>query len=233
VAQPVKIESPLPEKPDFDHDVIVRQVATWDSNPVKRVDYIGVGINGNSHMTNSIDLVTHMGIDITKTGVMEVKASSASSKAPDNPDASDSESDEPTFIPYWRLEHRRYLASTKQVRILPVAIQVIVDQAQMEEILAAMEPMNSRLNFVKTAVNWKHVPAVPPEGAKGSGSPKKPAPSGSLPFNPKFSGAVDPTAHSPAPPEQADAAMIELTVYGVVKLFEPPGKKSPPPKGSK
>jgi hypothetical protein len=229
VAQPVKIEAPLPDNLDFDHDIIVRQVATWDSNPVKRVDFIGVGMN--SHMTNNMELTTYKDRKINETGKMEVKGSSASSS---NADASDD--DEPLIVPYWRIEHRRYLVSTNQVRILPCAIQVIVDQGQMEEVLAALEPMNSRLNFIKTAVNWKHVPAVLPEGVKGSGSivRRPPPPLGSLPFNPKFSGGVDPTWQPSAAPDHADAAMVELTVYGMVKLFEPPSnKKAAPPKGSK
>jgi hypothetical protein len=40
---------------------------------------------------------------------------------------------------------------------------LVVDQAQVPEVLAALEPANSRLQFVTTLVTWQHVQLVLPE----------------------------------------------------------------------
>jgi hypothetical protein len=204
IPKSVSLDDAELDKADFDHDVVIRQQAKWESNPVKRVDFIGVGYNG--HMTNSVELKSHKELDVKVTGEMAVEVPAASDDVP----ADGSESPETYNVQFWRIEHRRYLTSTRQLRILPVAIQVVVDQAQMQEVLAALEPLNSRLNFTKTAVNWKHIPAVtPPPPEKGSGSGSKDSP-------PKPAG------------DRADTAMVELTVYGMVRLFEPFGKSSTP-----
>jgi hypothetical protein len=162
---------------------------------------------------------------------------------------------------------RRYLEVTPQVRRMPVAIVVVVDQAYMQDVLLAFA--NSPLQFQITQVTWKRFrdsltstgtsgpgggPGSDIETGKGSnfisgegdpdarpggsslGPPPRPgAPIGSgsgppMPGIPPMPGGVGPggpgapgyggSSSLIASESQITAGLVELSIYGIVSLYE-------------
>ena len=155
---------------------------------------------------------------------------------------------------------KRYIQVTDQVRRMPVAIAVIVDQAHMQEVLLAFA--NSPLRFQITQVTWKRFrdklggtstgfgtgstsdPDVelsgrgdigalgPPPGMGGIGIGPRPMPGGTdilppgSPLGPPGGmGIMNP--YSPASgtvttvsESQLTSGLVELSVYGIVSLYE-------------
>lgn len=138
----------------------------------------------------------------------------------------------------------RYLARTPQVRRLPVGLVVIVDQAYLQDVLLALS--NSPLRFQITQVAWtRYRGTLDGAGLGGSDSPGgviDSAPVGTVNFGgiggtgfappprppvgrPGFSnsetgnytGSGGPSAVSDS---QITSGLVELSVYGVVSLYE-------------
>jgi hypothetical protein len=178
---------------------------------------------------------------------------------------------------------KRYIESTTQVRRMPVAIAVIVDQSYLEDTLTAFA--NSPLRLQITQVHWQRFRGTLGEpttgggfaGAPGPGGAEAPLLSGGGVVGSAFqgsSGEERPVGPGPRPPRGGAAAggafvpppgvlgprpgqfgpprgpgseypggtgaatmsegqltsgLIELTIYGVVSLYE---KYQPPPDAS-
>jgi hypothetical protein len=148
-------------------------------------------------------------------------------------------------------DKKRYVDATPQVRLLPVAMVVIVDQAHVPDVLAAVS--NSNLKLWTTQVTWSHASGVtpPPElekdnreasGAEGNPSerpgpmvpPKGPpgvpmSPSKGRPgFPPGYFGQPG-MGGTGAAVEQDDPNLVELVVYAIASLYEryPPKPDQP------
>ncbi len=90
------------------------------------------------------------------------------------------------------LERKRYLQINDQVRRMPVAFTVVVDQSNIQEVLAAV--VNSRVPIQITQWQWEYVPATQLAfGNSGPGTTPS-SPPGSLgPTTPGSLGPVGPT----------------------------------------
>lgn len=164
---------------------------------------------------------------------------------------------------------KRYVEVTDEVRRMPIAIAVVVDQAYLQDVLLAFA--NSPLRFQITQVNWARFRGslsglgtgggiAGPQDVVSSGSgntgqnlsgpidgdfrgpggrpgfpggvrpPGPPRPVGPVPGTPGGTPAFDPygTGSSSSVSEsQLTSGLIELSVYGVVSLYEkytPPGE---------
>lgn len=111
---------------------------------------------------------------------------------------------------------KRYLAQNDQVRRMPVAIVLVVDQMFMQDAMVAYT--NSPLRFQITQSHWKRFrgtlggPAAPggvPGGDDGDGPAPVPVPGGSPAIG--SSGVGE---------SQVSSGLVELTIYGVVSLYE-------------
>jgi hypothetical protein len=159
---------------------------------------------------------------------------------------------------------KRYLESTPQVRRLPVAIALLVDQAYLEDTMLTFA--NSPLRTQVTQVHWQRFRGTYNEGSSGSGGfaggpglgggegparsgggalasgfggeerpsgPRMPRPGGGfpgsgrppgMPFVPSGpgSGSEYPGGFGGATVSegQLTSGLVELTIYGVVSLYE-------------
>ncbi|MDB5312963.1 MAG: hypothetical protein JWO38_7165 [Gemmataceae bacterium] len=156
---------------------------------------------------------------------------------------------------------RRYIEVTQQVRRMPVAISVVIDQSYIQDLLLAYA--NSPLRFQITQVHWERFrgtmgggSAGGPGGSAGGedivgsargtqgegfrfGSGAGPSPFPGMPFRPgpgpgpRPGPGPGPMGMGPpgGPPggggtlstvteTQLTAGLVELTVYGVVSLYE-------------
>jgi hypothetical protein len=65
------------------------------------------------------------------------------------------------------LVKNRYLDVRDQVRWMPIGMDLIVDQGNMQDVLTAVA--NSRLGIQTTQVSWSHVHGIRPSTAEGGG----------------------------------------------------------------
>jgi hypothetical protein len=157
------------------------------------------------------------------------------------------------------IDRRRYLERTEQVRRMPVALVLIVDQAHVQDVIRALS--NSRLRFQNTQFHYERyrgtislgmpemqagaappVPGAVPNGPPRPGAggerrggnrprgvdedvalqglegPGRPGPRGPIPGDPAINPAVD---------EESASNLVELTVYGLISLYEQFPPKTP------
>ena len=137
------------------------------------------------------------------------------------------------------LERNRYIETSDQVRRMPVALVLIVDQSHVQDVLTTFA--KSRLRFQTTQVEWKRYrgsiqPVVEEggrEGEVGPGRPKRP------PMMPGVIGFKPPPMVKPGvnPQEPADndedsSNLVELALYGITSLYakyppKPPAGETP------
>jgi hypothetical protein len=142
------------------------------------------------------------------------------------------------------IERNRYVTSSAQVRRVPVAMVVVMDQTHRNALLTTIA--NSKLRIQTTQVYLRHREPVsvassnvrPPDmgGGMGGGGPVvKPPGGGDLP---KPGGGDTPKENPPKdnkPETQGEGGhnLIELTVHGVANLYERYKETTPaqPPQG--
>ncbi len=154
VREPIKIELDL-DRPDLDHAIELSQEPTTDASPVKKIEDIELGLN--SSLTAGVPLVARKSPQAPAASSAPAQPAAGSRGKTSAPGSGEVQAAADG------VNLARYLASTDQLRTLPVAIVLVVDQAQVPEVLAALEPANSRLQFVTTLVTWQHVQLVLPE----------------------------------------------------------------------
>jgi hypothetical protein len=126
--------------------------------------------------------------------------------------------------PNYGLNRSRYIIANDQVRRMPVALSVILDQAYIPDLLTAVT--NSRLRIQITQVQWQHAPGA---GAT-SGTPFLPG--GTSPGEPPGGGDTDDdkrgTGKGPFPP--AGGGLTPPGVGGMAPGagMRPPGGTFPP-----
>ncbi len=134
---------------------------------------------------------------------------------------------------------KRYTERTEQVRRMPIGMDLVVDQAYVNDVLIALG--NSPLRIQITQTQWQRfreqltvsgsssapgglLPSSPGTGgsgggdddATGSGGPKSPNPFGS---GAGMGGGFG-TTTSALPTEQVTAGLVELAIYGLVSVYE-------------
>jgi hypothetical protein len=173
-------KSPTPfVLPDANQPVEVYQVFSWDTSPVKRLDAIELpgGNSFNSHRTANLMLKPAAQFPIPEApkestptggagggmmgsggGPMGMGSSGGLSGGGNaGPDTSKTPNG---------LIRNRYISVTEQVRHMPVALELVCDQAHMQDVLTAV--VNSRLRIQITQVQWKRVRGVKPSGGDDS-----------------------------------------------------------------
>jgi hypothetical protein len=142
----------------------------------------------------------------------------------------------------------RYIEVTDQVRRMPVSLVLIIDQLDLQDILAAFTN-SEHMRYQITQYHWKrYYPTA--NAAAGAGNPMGPAapmgggtvgPMGGG-FGPMGGAALGPGGGGMAPgagpgaggpvvqhaTEAPPANLVELTIYGVATLYEKP-KDAPTP----
>ena len=115
---------------------------------------------------------------------------------------------------------KRYIERTEQVRRMPVGLDLVVDQAYVNDVLIAFG--NSPLRFQVTQTQWQRfrdplAATGSPESDPGTGgvAPMFPMP-GVSPPGVGSSGA----AGGALPTSQVTAGLVELAVYGIVSIYE-------------
>ena len=110
----------------------------------------------------------------------------------------------------------RYIQRTDQVRRIPVAVVLIVDQMFMQDVL--VEYANSPLRIQVTQFHWQRYRA----GSTSSGGS---VPGGMDPGlgggrgEEGFGGFGVPSGFATSTDEQASSGLVELSLYGVVNLY--------------
>jgi hypothetical protein len=217
----------------------VEQKLTWDLAAVKRIDDIVIGSDGagaiaHSHRTYPLGLRPYREEKVVK------KEGEDPAKGPN-----------PFGAPKIAIEKGgkdRYLEVSEQVRRLPVAVSLIVDQQHVDRVQASFA--NSHFRFLTTQVLLNRYPySVSPQlnkvdAGKGPALPMGGFPMGVRPVPvpvPMFPmGGMAPV--SPMAPADAGGGgsrtsddletNMELVIYGIITLYEryPPRKiEAPPP----
>jgi hypothetical protein len=161
--------------PEANMPVEVYQVFSWDTSPIKRVDAIELpgGNSFNSHRTANLMLKPAAQFPIPEApkedkpaggGPMGMSGSgggpmgmSGSGLSGGGNAGQDTTSKTPNG-----LIRNRYISVTEQVRHMPVALELVCDQAHMQDVLTAV--VNSRLRIQVTQVQWKRIRGVKPSG---------------------------------------------------------------------
>jgi hypothetical protein len=176
--------------PDEKSPVDVYEMFSWDNSPIKRVDAIEFpgGTSFNSHRTANLMLKPAAQFPIEKPPETTTPASGGAGggmsgmmgggKMGELGLAGTSNTDKTPN----GLVRNRYIAVTEQVRHMPVALELVVDQAHMQDVLTAV--VNSRLRIQITQVQWKRIRGVKSGGedtfAGGGGIPGGMGPPGGM-----------------------------------------------------
>ncbi len=120
---------------------------------------------------------------------------------------------------------KRYLERTEQVRRMPVGIDLVVDQAYVNDVLIAFG--NSPLRFQVTQSQWQRFRdplSMSSSGGGAGGGDSGGEPDGRGPMAPPMFGV--PPGGGPGAPagavasSQVTAGLVELAVYGIVSIYE-------------
>jgi hypothetical protein len=273
----MKIKRAVP-LPDYDpqQPLEVDQVFNWYTCPIKRLDRIEVGTKeARSHRIANRPMLAKFkkepAADTTGGGT---GGSGGSTSSPAPPGVGGSAGlgpgmmgagtgggvggtqSNPDLTPNG-LDAARYTDLSDQVRRMPVAYVLVVDQASVQDVLTACA--NSRLRMWTTQVHWQHTekvtPPPQPEGDKtsakgegGSSDDSRPRPPGVPPgigrpgsgsgmggmglfgpFNPQGFGGPGGAAGGEGPSigEQDDPNLVEVAIYNIASLYERYPPKAP------
>jgi hypothetical protein len=161
------------------------------------------------------------------------------------------------------IQRMRYLQETDQVRRMPIGIVLIVDQGHVQDVIRAFA--NSRLRFQNTQVHYKRFrdaialddpnTAEPPPAFGGPGAGllrpeevirerrgnREPGLAGPGRGNRPIGGNMPAGDHGASADDDNSANLVELTIYGLISLYEryppkpsagqpaPGGTTAPPP----
>jgi hypothetical protein len=115
------------------------------------------------------------------------------------------------------LSQRYYNHQTEdtEVRRIPIGLNLVVDQAHMPEVEAAL--VSSRLRFQITQVSWQHFRGT----LTATEDDKRPRPKIDQPPRP---------GEQQERPEEGPKDLVELTIYGIASLYDRPTDKKADPK---
>jgi len=147
----------------------------------------------------------------------------------------------------------RYIDLTDQVRRMPVALVVTIDQVNVPDLLVTLEN-TPRMRFQLTQYHWQRIhggmtsaaPGGSPSSGMGSGAMSRPSASDSR-SDPRMNSPMgaglgaggggaarpgtspDTSAHAAAflENEQNTVSLVDLTVYGIVNVYERPKDAKP------
>ena len=213
----------------------VKQKFDTRTVPVKRIDYLEIGRAGLSDRHNSGLMKNSDGnpledpwrIRMSSFSEEQAKkekkgdAPPAGAGAPlPTPGPGATPAGSSKQLPTWpsqsqdKLERFRYLDRTEQLRRMPVGLVVITDQMYMDDINESLVNMKL-LPMQLTQLEWNRFHDAVEYGPKPMGA-DRPSGAGSSPTNSRD--------------DQFSANLMQMSVYGVVSLYEPYKPPAPPPK---
>jgi hypothetical protein len=162
----------------------------WQNSPVKRIDSMELGFYGLSDRVSLLHPNTMKFHPRFKAAVDAAQADSSGGTGDTTPGAPvpggaaapgpgpgpgpggpgdaggpmgmQTMASNPYLTPVNFFERRRYASVSAPVRRMPVGLVLIIDQAHLQEVLAAFTPSNSRVHFHPMQVIWQHVPGIQP-----------------------------------------------------------------------
>jgi hypothetical protein len=186
--------------------LVVQQVFNWYTSPVKRLDRLEVG--------------THLALSHRMTRfALQTKSSSKEETTEQAPDQSGgggmmggargpaggmmmsgASGGKGGSADQNGVERKRYLDFSDQVRRVPVAMVLVIDQGRIPDVLSALT--NSRLHIWVTQWQWSHVGgiAAPPTPDTSSGEEPREVAGGKQPMSPMGPGGKRPGMPMVGPP---------------------------------
>jgi hypothetical protein len=157
----------------------VYQLYSWDTSPIKQIDAIQLPgeYSFNSHRTSNLVLkpATQFPVEAPKeasttsgTGTGGPSGPGSAGMGSGGPMGGMGGSGPDTSKTPNGLVRNRYISVTEQVRHMPVAIKLVVDQAHMQDVLTAV--VNSKLRIQITQVQWKRAQGIKSNIASDSGT---------------------------------------------------------------
>jgi hypothetical protein len=224
----------------------VRQVLTWETAAVKRIDQISIGSNASGDIAHGhrtyVDslrpfLYADIGIPDDLGGVGPGNIGAAPQKFGQGPKGQPGKGGKGAGIPgrpgnamgaaganMQKIAHdlwlTRYVEVSDQSRRIPVAIALIIDQDHVDRVLTHFN--NSKLRFLETQVILNHYPAslqplAPPDAKNDPGRPAGP---GGF-FGQKGPGLQSPGTQSGAAGGSAEMETnMEIVIYGIMTLYQ-------------
>lgn len=203
--------------------------------PVKRVERIALGYH--SHRTADQPLVmSTMSEEVKKATAGDAAPATdaaATPAVPGGPGAAAPVGD----LSVSGIDRLRYTSVTKQVRRMPIAINLVLDQAHVQDVLRALA--NSRLRFQTVQMHLARYRGGQSAGSSFSGptpsiSPLPPPPNPAalqgypVPGQPTMTTA--PSLSTSGAPDDGNANLVEVSVYGLASIYEkyPPRKPVDP-----
>lgn len=146
-------------------------------------------------------------------------------------------------------ERRRYIHVTPEVRRVPVGLDLIIDQADIQNVVTAIA--NSPLRIQVTQVEWQHFhgdlkppkqdlvatgPGGTPRPSSGSGGPTSASPKTlgeGIGTGNRRGNTIGPVVQKVVDEEETD--LVEIAVYGIATIYQkyPPPEKAPPAEAKK
>lgn len=235
----------------------VEQVLDWRTAPVKRIDHLQLAYN--AHSTTGKPLVPFPKFAPKDDDPTKSAAPSGPGMPPGGMQGTMPMPMPPNGPMYGErpggakggnemgLERNRYIETSDQVRRMPVAMVLIVDQAHVQDVLTAFA--KSRLRFQTTQVEWKRyrgsIQPVVDEGggkvAEGDMRMRRPpmAPPGVI-GNFRPPPMARPGVANPQESTENDedsSNLVELALYGITSLYakyppKPPASDTPAAPGT-
>jgi hypothetical protein len=263
------VKKPVEVGFDWTRPLKVEQVFDWYTSPIKRIDAVELGQAAQSHRTVKYGLLLGRispkpeeekkedasGSGPLGTGSpmggpppgMKVPGSVPGTSGPGEGGYPGGRQVSGNVTPNG-LARERYLQVTDQVRRLPVALAVVVDQSYKEDVLAAVA--RSRLVIQTTQMHWKHIPPIqptttseeePPASDTPSPGPPRPGQGTRPPVGPGLGSYKPPYGKPPVTGpgkpgfpmgtggnpyetttvvDEGDRNLVEIAIYGIASLYE-------------
>jgi hypothetical protein len=211
--------------PDVRHGVpllkvlSVRQVLDWRSVPVKRVDRLVLGEEARKQ-NDRIKIIPLKPYNFARKSTLPADQTAAPATAPEGPmmPGLGGGQDAGRLSPNHKIDLNRYYETETEVRRVPVALSLIVDEQHIATVLTAFA--NSRLRVQVTQEVWTRLahgigkPTLAGHAPAGAGGGTGAAGAGGA------GGGVNVPAMNKAVDD--DTLQVELQIFGLATIYEDP-----------
>jgi hypothetical protein len=224
----------------------VMQLFDWHTAPVKRIDKIELGTQAALGQRTAMKVALKANTKVSKQtkaadksggGAKNTQAGglgAGAGGAPGGGDGGDAKTPN-------GLERNRYVEVTDQVRRLPVALLLVVDQTNVQDVLTAFANSDMRVQVTQVQVQHYRGRDLKPKGAerKPGTKPGRPRSDGGNPLGGGTSRPVIPEGGGlggsynkgqPTATTEEPSNTVELAVYGIASLYE---RYKPPEQANK
>ncbi len=197
----------------------VQQVLDWRTVPVKQIDRIEMGLAAHLPSDRTASKFTLKAYNFAlKGGAADAAAAPAPTQpagpgdtgTPDGQGAGAASNLPSGLTSNHGIAKARYAEITRELRRVPVAMVLIVEQAHINDAILAFS--NSKLRIQTTMVVWNRVPGLPRPAFLSAGA-EKPSPT----------TPVVPGARATGPIAE-ESNLVELQLFGLATVYEDPDK---------